>query len=159
ARGSVISENPPHSPPLSGAFPQRNRIITGLSLGVIVVEASERSGALISARHAMGQGREGFAVPGRVDSRTARGCRPVSRDGASLVETVDDVLEDLGPLAKPTPLSNDEPAIRHPAELLLNEPEKAVLAAIDDEPITLDDVVARSGLPVQNVLSTVSVLE
>jgi DNA processing protein len=159
--GALISENPPRLPPLSGAFPQRNRIITGLSLGVIVVEASDRSGALISARHAMEQGREVFALPGRVDSRTSRGCHRLIRDGAKLVETVDDVLEELGPLASPTPVASDEanPPIRHPVELQLNDPEKAVLAAIDDEPINIDNVIATCGLPVQNVLSTLSVLE
>jgi DNA processing protein len=161
SRGAVIGENPPRSPPLPGAFPQRNRIITGLSLGVIVVEASERSGALISARHAMEQGREVFALPGRVDSRTSRGCHRLIRDGAKLVETIDDVLEELGPLATPTPVAGDSttPPIRHPGELQLNDPEKAVLAAIDDEPIAIDSVIAASGLPVQNVLSTLSVLE
>jgi len=161
ARGALVGENPPRSPPLSGAFPQRNRIITGLSLGVIVVEASERSGALISARHAMEQGREVFALPGRVDSRTSRGCHRLIRDGAKLIETVDDVLEELGPLATPTPLAAGEaiPPIRHPAELQLNEPEKAVLAVIDDEPIAIDTVISTSGLPVQNVLATLSVLE
>jgi DNA processing protein len=161
SHGALISENPPRSPPLSGAFPQRNRIITGLSLGVIVVEASERSGALISARHAMEQGREVFAVPGRVDSRMSKGCHRLLRDGAKLVETIDDVLEELGPLASPTPVASDEasPPIRHPGELQLNEPEKAVLAAIDDEPIDIDSVIAASGLPVPNVLSTLSVLE
>jgi DNA processing protein len=161
ARGALIGENPPRSPPLAGAFPQRNRIITGLSLGVIVVEASERSGALISARHAMEQGREVFAMPGRVDSRTSRGCHRLIRDGAKLVETIDDVLEELGPLATPTPIAGAEQSqpIRHPAELQLNEPEKAVLAAIDDEPATIDDVTAACGLPVQNVLATLSVLE
>jgi len=159
--GAVISENPPRSPPLSGAFPQRNRIITGLSLGVIVVEAADRSGALISARHAMEQNRVVFAVPGRVDSRMSRGCHKLIRDGARLVETVDDVLEELGPLATPTPVAGEANAapIRHPGELSLNEPEKAVLAAIDDEPILIDSVVAASKLPVQNVLSTLSVLE
>src|SRR5262245_9665295 len=159
--GALISENPPRSPPLSGAFPQRNRIITGLSLGVIVVEASDRSGALISARHAMEQGREVFAIPGRIDSRTSRGCHRLIRDGAKLVETVDDVLEELGPLASPTPVASDESnsPIRHPGELQLNEPEKTVLAVIDDEPITIDNVIAACGLPVQNVLSTLSVLE
>jgi len=161
AHGAVLSENPPHSPPLAGAFPQRNRIVTGLSLGVIVVEAADRSGALISARHAMEQGREVFAVPGRVDSRMSKGCHRLIRDGAKLVETVDDVLEELGPLAMPTPLAggNPEQPIRHPAELQLNEPEQAVLAKIGDEPQTIDDIAVASGLPVQNVLATISVLE
>lgn len=160
--GALISENPPLSPPLSGAFPQRNRIITGLSLGVIVVEATEKSGALISARHAMEQGREVFAVPGRVDSRTSRGCHRLIRDGAKLVESVDDVLEELGPLATPTPVVSDdgeERVVRHPAELQLNEPERVVLEKIGDEPITIDEVVSASGLAVQNVLATLSVLE
>jgi DNA processing protein len=160
AHGAVLSENPPNSPPLSGAFPQRNRIITGLSLGVTVVEASDRSGALISARHAMEQGREVFAVPGRVDSRTSKGCHRLIRDGAKLVETVDDVLEELGPLATPTLAPQGEcREIRHPAELQLNEPEQAVLAAVDDEPTSIDDIVVKSGLTVPNVLATISVLE
>jgi DNA processing protein len=160
-QGALLGENPPRSPPLSGAFPQRNRIITGLSLGLIVIEASDRSGALISARHAMEQGREVFAMPGRVDSRMSKGCHRLIRDGAKLVETIDDVLEELGPLATPTPVKSEEhPApIRHPAELQLNEPEKAVLAAIPDEPVTIDDVTVACGLQVQNVLATVSVLE
>jgi DNA processing protein len=161
AHGALISENPPRAPPLSGAFPQRNRIITGLSLGVIVVEASDRSGALISARHATEQGREVFAVPGRIDSRMSRGCHRLIRDGAKLVESVDDVLEELGPLATPTvpAQAEDTAAVRHPAELQLNEPEKIVLAAIGDEPLTIDDVAVTSGLPVHNVLATLSVLE
>jgi DNA processing protein len=161
AKGALLSENPPHSPPLPGAFPQRNRIVTGLCLGLIVVEAAERSGALISARHAMEQGREVFAVPGRVDSRMSRGCHKLIRDGAKLVETVDDVLEELGPLATPTPLAGreNEPPIRHPAELQLNEPEQAVLAVIGDDPLPIDEVAVASGLPIHNVLSTISVLE
>ena len=161
ASGALVGENPPRSPPLAGAFPQRNRIITGLSLGLIVIEASERSGALISARHAMEQGREVFAMPGRVDSRMSKGCHRLIRDGAKLVETIDDVLEELGPLATPTPVpgKQDAAAIRHPVELQLNEPEKAVLAVIDDEPISIDEVTVACGLAVQNVLSTISVLE
>ena len=162
-QGAVISENPPRSPPLAGAFPQRNRIVTGLSLGVIVVEAADRSGALISARHAMEQGREVFAVPGRVDSRMSKGCHRLIRDGAKLVETIDDVLEELGPLATPTPIASpatgDSREVRHPVELQLNEPEQKVLASIGDETITIDEVVVACGMPVQNVLSILSVLE
>lgn len=167
-QGALMSESPPDLPPLAGAFPQRNRIVTGLSLGVIVVEAAERSGALISARLAMEQGREVFAVPGRVDNRMSRGCHRLIRDGAKLVETVDDVLEELGPLAAPalapaasaaTDENGSPREIRHPIELQLNPPEQAVLSAIGDEPISIDELVVASGLPVPNVLSTISVLE
>lgn len=156
--GALISESPPHSPPLSGAFPRRNRIISGLSLGVIVVEASQHSGALISARHAMEQNREVFAVPGRVDSRMSHGCHRLIRDGARLVETADDVLETLGPLPAPTQDAEGQ-AVYHPAELLLNDCERQVLSAIGSERITVDEVVRSTGLPVPQVLSTLSVLE
>jgi DNA processing protein len=156
--GALISEAPPRSQPHSGMFPQRNRLISGLSLGVIVVEAAQRSGALISAEHAMEQGREVFAVPGPIDSRTSRGCHQLIRDGAKLVETVDDVLEELGPLVEATP-RNDGRVVRHPAELQLNVQEQAVLDATTTEPVSIDQVVVRSGLPVQRVLATLSVLE
>lgn len=157
-RGAVISESHPHSPPMSGAFPQRNRIITGMSLGVIVIEASDRSGALISARHAMEQGREVFALPGRVDSRASRGCHKLIRDGAKLIENVDDVLEELGPLVEAAP-REDGREIRHPVELQLNEIETAILTGVQDEPTSIDDLVVATKFSVSQVLSTISVLE
>jgi DNA processing protein len=157
-RGALISEAPLRSQPHSGMFPQRNRLITGMSLGVIVVEAARRSGALISAEHAMEQGREVFAVPGQVDSRTSHGCHQLLREGAKLVETVDDVLQELGPLVESAPRA-DGRTIRHPAELQLNPQEQAVLDAITTEASSIDQVIGRSNLPVQRVLATLSVLE
>jgi len=156
--GAVISELPPFQKPMSGTFPQRNRLITGLSLGVLVIEAANRSGALISASHAAEQGREVFAVPGPADSRTSQGCHRLIRDGAKLVETVDDVLEELGPLVD-TVTREDGGTIRHPAELQLNDQERRILDAIECEPTGIDSVVLHTNLPVPRVLATISVLE
>jgi DNA processing protein len=158
ANGYLLSESPPRMIPLSGAFPQRNRIISGLSVGTIVVEAPDRSGALITARHAYEQGREVFAVPGPVDSRMSRGCHALIRDGAKLVESIDDVLAELGPLAENIE-RDDGTLLTQPAELLLNEVEQQVLGAIDGTPTSIDAVAASCGLAVHRVLSTISVLE
>jgi DNA processing protein len=161
--GALLSENPPQSPPLEGAFPRRNRIITGLSLGLIVVEAALRSGALISVRHAVEQNREVFAVPGPVDSTVSRGCHKLLKDGVTLVESVDDVLDALGPLVEqvkvPRPGTEETTTVAHPAELKLNDTETKVLQAISQTATLIDDVVASTGLPVPRVLATISVLE
>ncbi|HEV3343590.1 MAG TPA: DNA-processing protein DprA [Pirellulales bacterium] len=158
AHGAVVGEAPVRSAPLSGAFPQRNRLISGMSLGVVVVEAALQSGALITARHAMEQGRDVFAVPGPVDSRTSRGCHQLIRDGAKLVETADDVLEELGPLMAPAP-RDDGSLVHHPAELLLNDAEQRILGAVGTSATAIDQVIADCGLPTPQVLAALSVLE
>jgi DNA processing protein len=158
AQGAVVSEAAPTMPPLSGMFPQRNRIISGLSLGVIVVEAADRSGALITARHAMEQGREVFAVPGPIDSPASTGPHRLLRDGAKIVTCVDDVLEELGHLPAAAP-DHRGGSIRIAAELKLNDLEHTVLQAIDPAGSSLDEVAAACGWPIHRVLATVSVLE
>lgn len=159
ASGAVLSEYPTLQPPRSGAFPQRNRIVTGLGLGVIVVEAAERSGALISARLGMEQNREVFAVPGPIDSRMSAGCHNLIRDGATLVRSVDDVIEELGPMASPVTGSATDQTIRHPAEIQLNDQENRVLQAVQPDPTQVELIVSETGLPVHRVLATLSVLE
>jgi len=157
-QGAVISESSPQTSPQAGLFPQRNRVISGMTLGTLVIEAGDRSGALITARLAMEQGREVFALPGNVDCRTARGCHRLLRDGAVLVEHVDDILEELGPLVEGIENASGE-EIRHPAELKLNEIETQVLQACTQEGASVDLICEATGLPIHQILATLSVLE
>lgn len=157
--GAVISEMPTGQQPIAGLFPQRNRIISGLSLGVVVVEATPRSGSLSTAGHATEQNREVFAVPGPVDSLASVGCHRLIRDGARLVETVDDILEELGPLVRDLRPTPEEPPVHRPAELSLSEQERSILGRLGDEPIPIDAIIAGSGLVASQVMATLSVLE
>lgn len=164
AHGALVSEVPPFAEPHAAAFPQRNRIVSGLCLGTVVVQASDRSGALITARLAAEQGREVFAVPGPVDCRLSRGCHDLLRDGATLVGGVDDILGELGPLFE-TATTADGGTIETPAELTLDARERAVLEAIAPAgtrgraPRLVDDVVDATGLAASQVLATIGVLE
>jgi predicted Rossmann fold nucleotide-binding protein DprA/Smf involved in DNA uptake len=139
-------------------FYQRNRLISGLSLGVVVVEAAPRSGSLSTARHAMEQNREVFAVPGPADSLASRGCHRLIKDGARLVETVDDILEELGPLVCEVKPSADETPVRHPAELALSDHERALLGQLASQPTSVDDLISRTGLTASQVMATLRVL-
>jgi DNA processing protein len=151
--GLIISEYPMGTQPYPANFPQRNRIISGLSLGVFVVEASQRSGALITAGCALDSGREVFALPGNVTSVKSIGTNRLIKDGARLVENSMDIVEPLSLGRRPKLDKRRENASEESFEGLEGDAKMIVGTLPDDEPLSVDRIIQKTGLPVQRVLS------
>lgn len=169
AAGALVTEYPPGEGPRAQHFPRRNRLISGLSLGTLVTEAALQSGSLITARHALEQGREVLAVPGSVRNPLARGCHALIREGARLVEDADQVLAELAPQLRgliAAPLAGEREgaaAPAHPASLdsaaALDPDYRRLLDAMGYDAMALDELVRVTGLPVQDLSSMLLVLE
>ncbi len=159
-RGTVISEYAPTAKICKGNFPLRNRIMAGISVGTLIVEAPENSGALITANYALEYGRDVFAVPGNINSYESVGSNRVIRDGAVAVTDVDDIVREyvrLFPQIGKKPEKKGTPQRADDAEL--NEREKLLLSALATEPAPLEEILAKTGLSVQEALSALSMLE
>ena len=168
AGGALVSEFPPGTTAQPHFFPRRNRLISGLSLGTLVVEAGLKSGSLTTARFAADQGREVFALPGSIHNPLSRGCHRLIRDGAKLVETAQDVLEDLhamgatlaNGLRKRLDIAPKAPSFAALAKRAVHDPDYAcLLDALDDTPAALDELAERTGLPAASLSSMLLVLE
>ena len=149
ANGLLLSEFPLGTRPFPGNFPRRNRVISGLTLGTLVVEAAERSGTLITARFAAEQGREVFVVPGSIFSRRSEGCHALIREGAALVRAPGDVLAELG----------FAPHVTVKASRTLPVAESRLLECLGDGPLTLDQLSAASGVAPQALAASLTELE
>ena len=166
--GAVISEYPPGTPPRSGQFPARNRLLAGLTLATLVIEAAQRSGALITARLAAEAGREVFAVPGSIHNPMARGCHRLIREGATLATCVEDILLELGPLGEvlANALQKRQPAsIEDGPEALLPAPPppdpdyQCLWQALGHDPTGMDSLIERTGLTAARLSSMLLVME
>lgn len=161
--GALVGELPPGREPLAHHFPRRNRLISGLSLGVLVTEAALKSGSLITARCALEQGREVFAVPGSIRNPLARGCHALIREGAKLVESAAEILTELAPLLRSVlaemTLDDALAPVARPPESPLDADSRRLLDSIGFNPMATDELIARSGLSAQQVTSMLLVLE
>lgn len=158
--GAVISEYPLNTKPSPGTFPRRNRIVAAMSLATLVIEAGERSGALITARLAGELGRDVLALPGPVDRPEHIGSNRLLRDGATLVTNLDEIIEELAPLQILAAADDSEPvAEEHPRLASLNQRERQVYRMLDDTARGVDDLVRVSGLPASAVSATLLALE
>ena len=158
--GLLLSEYPLGTPPLPAHFPQRNRIISGLSMGTLVVEAALQSGSLITARLALEQGKDVFAIPGSIHSTQSRGCHALIKQGAKLVESAQDVLEELGaPAPRPgTEGAAPEPDLFDQGAHLAPE-QRALVQALGFDPCSLDALQARTGLDTPHLQAELMGLE
>lgn len=157
--GLLVSEFPTGTPPLAGNFPRRNRILAGLSLGTLVVEAALQSGSLITARLAAENGREVFAIPGSIHNPLSRGCHALIRQGAKLVETAEHVLEELAPLLPSIAPGRLEKPQTPVGQLEIDPQHQTLLEAMGFDPVTTDQLVERTGFPVTEVSSMLLLLE
>lgn len=160
--GLLLSEYPDETPPRRGHFPARNRIISGLSLGVLVVEAARRSGSLITARLAGEQGREVFAVPGSIHNPMAKGCHQLIRQGARLVETADDIVSELSALIGQLRIDeagDDAISQAESSPTSLDPDYVRLLDALGYEPQTADELAGKSTLTIEQVSSMLLILE
>ena len=161
ASGALVSEYPPGTEPRRAYFPERNRLISGLSLGTLVIEAARKSGSLITARLAAEQGREVFAIPGSIHNPLSRGCHRLIRDGAKLVESADDVFAELGPLAAHA-LAQLETAAEISPEIPAERADEEYVKlreALSHDPVDIDTLVRQSGLTIEQVSSMLLILE
>ena len=140
-------------------FPQRNRLISGISLGTLVVEAARRSGSLITARLAAEQGREVFAIPGSIHNPLTRGCHQLIRQGAKLVEAADDIIAELAPLVGHLLEALEAPAAPREAAVGADSEYVKLLDALGHDPVNIDELVERSGLTIDQVSSMLLILE
>ncbi len=162
--GAVISEMPIGTQPLPGLFPRRNRLISALSLGTLVVEAALKSGSLITARLALEQNKEIFAIPGSIHNPMARGCHQLIRQGAKLVESADDILEDLPITAKTSasyPRKSDENIHENPKDIhkTLDPDHQKLLKCLAYEPASIDELVVNSDFNAAEVASMLLIME